>query len=205
MEISQQDKLRKLLRDYNRTYAFISQIISFKDMDLEKLYAFGKVLLRKLPVRRESLPLEILRQIDLESYRIELITQSEIKLKESERPLRPKQSVEYQSPIEEEEPLSRIIEEMNDRYGTEFTDSDKVILSRLKNSLENNEELKTSARINSEQNFKLSFKHMFDEVLLSFISDHFAFYKKINDNKDLKKDLTDNIFTMIYKTLKDQK
>ena len=169
LEISQQDKLRKLLRDYNRTYAFISQIISFKDMDLEKLYAFGKVLLRKLPVRRESLPLEILRQIDLESYRIELITQSEIKIKESERPLQPKQSVEYHSPIEEEEPLSRIIEEMNDRYGTEFTDSDKVILSRLKNSLENNEELKTSARINSEQNFKLSFKHMFDEVLLSFI------------------------------------
>ena len=205
LEISQQDKLRKLLRDYNRTYAFISQLISFKDMDLEKLYAFGKVLLRKLPVRRESLPLEILRQIDLESYRIELITQSEIKLKESERPLQPKQSVEYQSPIEEEEPLSRIIEEMNDRYGTEFTDSDKVILSRLKNSLENNEELKTSARINSEQNFKLSFKHMFDEVLLSFISDHFAFYKKINDNKDLKKDLTDNIFTMIYKSLKEQK
>jgi hypothetical protein len=30
---------------------------------------------------------------------------------------------------------------------------------------------------------------MFDEVLLSFISDHFAFYRKINDNKSLKKDL----------------
>ncbi len=205
LEISQQEKLRKLLRDYIRTYAFISQIISFKDMGLEKLYAFGKILLRKLPVRRESLPTEILGQVNLESYRIELITQSEIKLRESERPLQPKQSVEYQSPIEEEEPLSRIIEEMNDRYGTEFTGSDKVILYRLKNSLENNEELKTSARINSEQNFKLSFRHMFDEVLLSFISEHFAFYKKINDNKDLKKDLTDNIFTMIYKSLKEQK
>ena len=83
---------------------------------------------------------------------------------------------------------------MNDRYGTQFNDADKVILLRLKNSIENNAELKTSARINSEENFKLSFGHMFDMVLLSFISDHFAFYKKVNDNKNLKKDLVDNIF-----------
>ena len=118
-------------------------------------------------------------------------------------PLAPKQSLEYHYPEEEEEPLSRIIEEMNDRYGTEFSDSDKVILLRLKNSLETNEDLKTSAKINSQENFKLSFRHMFDEVLLSFIADHFAFYKKVNDNKNLKKDLVDNIFSMVYKSLKD--
>ena len=57
---------------------------------------------------------------------------------------------------------------MNDRYGT-----DKVILLRLKNSLENNADLKTSARINSEENFKLSLRHMFDEVSFSYISDDF--------------------------------
>ena len=81
--------------------------------------------------------------------------------------------------------------------------SDKVILLRLKNSLETNQDLKTSAKINSQENFKLSFRHMFDEVLLSFIADHFAFYKKVNDNKNLKKDLVDNIFSMVYKSLKD--
>ena len=204
LDVSEQDKFRKLLRDYNRTYSFLSQIISFQDMELEKLYAFGKVLLRKLPVRRESLPVEILRQVDLDSYRIELITQGEIRLKESDKSLEPKESLEYKTPKEEEEPLSRIIEEMNDRYGTEFNETDKVILLRLKNSLENNADLKTSARINSEENFKLSFRHMFDEVLLSFISDHFAFYRKINDNKNLKKDLVDNIFTMVYKGLKEE-
>ena len=112
-------------------------------------------------------------------------------------------SLEDKTPKEEEEPLSRIIEEMNDRYGTEFNEADKVILLRLKNSLENNEDLRTSAKINSEENFRLSFRHMFDELLLTFISDHFAFYKKINDNKNLKKDLVDNIFTMVYKILKE--
>jgi hypothetical protein len=41
-------------------------------------------------------------------------------------------------------------------------------------------------------------------VLLSFISQHFEFYKKINDNKNLKKDLIDNIFTMVYRGLKEE-
>jgi type I restriction enzyme R subunit len=173
-------------------------------MDLEKLYAFGKYLMRKLPVRRESLPLEILRQVDLDSYRIELINQGEIRLRDSEKSLAPKQSLEYHYPAEEEEPLSKIIEEMNDRYGTEFNESDKVILMRLKSSLETNQDLKTSAKINSQENFKLSFRHMFDEVLLSFIADHFAFYKKVNDNKNLKKDLVDELFTMVYKSLKEE-
>ena len=203
LDLSEQDKFRKLLRDYNRTYSFLSQIVSFKDINLEKLYAFGKVLLRKLPVRKESLPVEILREVDLDSYRIELITQGEIRLKESDKSLDPKQSLEYKTLKEEEEPLSKIIEEMNERYGTDFNESDKIILMRLKNSLENNEDLKTSARINSEENFKLSFRHMFDEVLLSFIAQHFEFYKKINDNKSLKKDLVDNIFTIVYKGLKE--
>ena len=202
LEISEQEKFRKLLRDYNRTYSFLSQIISFRDIELEKLYAFGKVLLKKLPVRRESLPLDILRQVDIDSYRIEMITHGEIRLKESNSSLESKQSLEYKTPKDEEEPLSRIIEEMNDSYGTEFNETDKVILMRLKDSLENNEDLKTSARINSEENFKLSFRQMFDEVLLSFISDHFAFYKKLNDNKNLKVDLVDNIFKMVYKNLK---
>ncbi len=203
LEIEEQEKFRKLLRDYLRTYTFLSQIISFSDLELEKLYAFGKYLLRKLPVRRESLPLDILRQIDLDSYRVELINQSEIRLKESEKSLSPKQSLEYHYPEEEEEPLSKIIQEMNDRYGTEFNDSDKIILQRLRNSLETNQDLKTSAKINSRENFKLSFRHMFDEVLLSFIADHFAFYKKVNDNKDLKKDLVDSVFSMVYKSLKE--
>lgn len=183
---------RKLLRDYLRKYAFLLQIISFSELELEKLYAFRKYLLRKLPVRMESLPLDILRQIDLDSYRVDLINQSEIRLKESEKYISPKQSLEYHYSEEEEEPISKIIQEMNDRYGTEFNDSDKNILQRLRNSLETNQDLKKSAKINILENFKLS-----------FIADHFAFYKKVNDNKDLKKDLVNSVFSMVYKSLKE--
>ena len=53
------------LTDYVRLYAFLSQIITFVDTDLEKLYVFGRLLLRKLPASLERLPLEIQQNIDI--------------------------------------------------------------------------------------------------------------------------------------------
>src|SRR5690606_16808953 len=66
---AQQD-FRSKLMDYIRQYAFLSQILPFEDTDLEKLYVFAKFLRRKLPVERDELPVEVLRSIDIESYRI---------------------------------------------------------------------------------------------------------------------------------------
>lgn len=54
-----QIEFRGTLTDYVRLYAFLSQILPFTDADPEKLYVFSRLLLRRLPVAREQLPLEI--------------------------------------------------------------------------------------------------------------------------------------------------
>ena len=45
-----------------------SQLLPFPNTDLEKLYAFGKLPLRKIPMTRDALPLEVQRNIEIESY-----------------------------------------------------------------------------------------------------------------------------------------
>src|SRR6202035_2514290 len=60
---------RGQLINYVRLYAFLSQILTFVDTDLEKLYVFGRLLLRRLPATLEQLPIEIQQNIDIESYR----------------------------------------------------------------------------------------------------------------------------------------
>ena len=45
---------------------------------------------------------------------------------------------------------------------------------------------------------------MFDQTLLDFVGQHFDFYKKLNDNKDLKRNLVDDLFSLIYKQLKNK-
>ena len=69
-EEEQQD-FRSQLTDYVRLYAFLSQVLTFADADLEKLYVFARYLRRLLPADRAELPREVQQNIDMESYRIQ--------------------------------------------------------------------------------------------------------------------------------------
>src|SRR5262249_28277978 len=64
-QVQKQADFRKALTNYIRLYAFLAQIISFADIDLEKLYQFARHLLRMLPVSTSRLPVEVQQNIDL--------------------------------------------------------------------------------------------------------------------------------------------
>lgn len=196
-----QEEFKGLLKSYLRLYAFLSQVIPFKDAELEKLYVFGKMLLRKLPPLKDRLPIEVLEQVDMDSYRVQLIGEEGIELEEQETPLQPIEDLGTKLPRKEKEILSKIIEEVNDRFGTEFTDGDKVIAQQLQARIESNPSLVTSARVNSKGKVKLTFEHLFDEKLQEIIDEHFDFYKKVNDNRRIKEVLLAGMFEMIYKKL----
>ena len=52
--------------------------------DLEKLYAFARLLRRYLPVELDHLPREIQEKIDMESYRVQRTWRGKIKLERGE-------------------------------------------------------------------------------------------------------------------------
>src|SRR5690606_13654295 len=60
-EEEKQDEFKKGLRSWTNLYAFLSQIMPFTDSELEKFYAYAKLLQTRLPKRElsESLHLEI--------------------------------------------------------------------------------------------------------------------------------------------------
>jgi type I restriction enzyme R subunit len=128
---------RGQLTDYVRLYAFLSQILIFVDADLEKLYVFSRLLLRKLPVSRDQLPVEIQQNIDMDSYRIQRTSSGKIKLERGTAALEPIGAKRNYHPlIEALEALSQILRELNERFGTEFTEEDKVFIQQLEQKLE---------------------------------------------------------------------
>lgn len=52
-------------------YPFLSQIISFTNVELEKNYLFLTALLKKLPYAKTQLPLDVVNDIELDSYIIQ--------------------------------------------------------------------------------------------------------------------------------------
>src|SRR5205085_9397339 len=62
---------RGQVTDYVRLYAFLAQVLTFADTDLEKLYAFARHLRRLIPADPTKLPREVQQNIDMESYRVQ--------------------------------------------------------------------------------------------------------------------------------------
>ena len=70
-EADAREEFRSSLQSFIRLYGFISQLVTFEDVDLEKLYVFARNLNRKLPKRKDRLPVEVLDSVDLDSFKIQ--------------------------------------------------------------------------------------------------------------------------------------
>jgi len=197
---------KRHLVSYTRLYSFLSQIITFTDADLEKLYQFARHLVRKLPVSREKLPVEITENINMDSYRIQQTSSGEIKLINEDGELEPISDLGTGRPIEEElAPLSEIIHYMNEHYGTEFTDVDKVkyFAEDMERRLTGNDALVKASNpdINTRENFRLAFNEFFNDTLEGMIDSNFDIYKRIVDNEEFGELFRAVMFERTYQRL----
>ena len=180
--------IRKHVGDYVRLYAFLSQVITFSDAGLEKFYQFSRHLLRKLKLPEDPLPLEITKNINMDSYRIQQTSSGAIKLIDEDGRLKPISALGTGRPQQEDPaPLSQIIEYINDHFGTNFTNADKVkfFAENMGRRLEDQEGLRRAldAGVNpSEETRKLAFDTFFGDTLEDMIDSDFDIYKKIKDD-----------------------
>ncbi len=186
--------------DYNRKYAFISQIVTFQDPALETLYIFLKFLLKKLPKEKDALPKEVLEAVDMELYRIEDKGTRQIKLSHEVGEIEPMGGGGSKWEVHEEiDALSKIVKEINERYGTNFNTDDRVILNDLSERLVGNVDLSGTIRANSKDNAKIKFDQLFNDELVRMLNSHFELYKKLDENPELRKFVNDRIFEHVSK------
>jgi type I restriction enzyme R subunit len=191
----EQHDFRHKLNHYTRTYAFLAQILPFVDTDLEKLYQFARFLLRKLPMKRDELPIEIQQKIAIDSYRLQQTHKGKIVMERGTYEIDPILSKEYYNLAPEEiEPLSQIIEEFNARFGTNFSDEDKLCIHEIEARLTTNASLEASVRVNPPENARLSFDHVVSDLLQDMVDGHFKFYKQVNDDPEFSRVFLDWLF-----------
>lgn len=194
---------RSELIDYVRLYAFLSQIVTFADADLERFYQFARLLRMKLPIPRMALPVEIQQAVDMESHRLEKTSEGKVKLAGGEKQIEPAgANGGVLVPGEELEQLSRIIKELNDRFGTDFKDEDKVFIAQLEESLAKSPALEASERVNPPENVRLTFDQAATEKMQDMIDTNFKFYKQVNDNPEFARYFLNWLFTRYQRRAK---
>jgi len=180
----EQVDFRGQLTDYVRLYAFLSQVLTFADADLEKLYVFARHLRRLIPADREELPREVQQNIDMESYRIQQTGSGRITLERKAGQLDPVRTKEHYGPSPEEmETLSRIIAELNERFGLNLGPEHRVTLNQMIERLDKDDALDASARANTRENVRLAFDQKVEDVIQQIVDSNFDLYKRITDDR----------------------
>ncbi|HEY8476085.1 MAG TPA: type I restriction endonuclease subunit R, partial [Chloroflexota bacterium] len=144
--------------------------------------------------------LEVQQAIDIESYRIQKTSSGKIKLERGTAELDPIGLKEPGTPhADEVEALSKIIAELNRRFGTDFTADDRVFIQQLEARLANDAALEASVRVNTPDNARLTFDHVVQDLLQDMIETNFRFYKQINDDRDFATFFFDWLFDRYHK------
>ncbi len=195
LDEDEREGLRGDLRSYIRLYAFLSQIVPFTDGDLERLYVFSRYLLRLLPAPVVELPTDVIDAIDLDSYRVQKTFTGPMPLEPGGGELEPREPTDGRGGGDEnEEALSEIIKNLNDKFATDFTEADRVLIERLEEKLAEDSSLSQSASVSPPENVRLTFDHVVNEHLQGMLNTHFNFYKKVNDNSALQSHLLGWLF-----------
>jgi len=192
-----QIEFKKTLRRYQSIYSFLSQLMPFSDVNLEKMYIFNKFLIKKLPTINNPLPYNVLQDIDMDFYTI-------IKKGKEEINLYPDGELESMSgsvgdsQTDAYEKLSQIIKELNDAFGTDFKDDDRVFLGRVKDNLMENRELLNKMENNPKENVRVVFDGYFNEEMDKLLNNNMKLYKKVTDNAKFRKKLKSALFDLVY-------
>lgn len=180
----EQHDFRGQLTDYVRLYAFLAQVLTFADADLEKLYVFARHLRRLLPADPAELPREVQQNIDMESYRIQQTASGRIALERRPGVLEPVSTKQGHGVTPDElETLSRIIAELNERFGLNLGPEHRVTLGQMMEKLDDDAALDAAARVNTRENVRLTFDQKVEHVIQEIVDSNFDLYKRITDDR----------------------
>jgi len=193
-------EFREKLNGYVRGYAFMSQIVPYADPDMEMLYSYGRFLLPHLPVERDP-AIKLTDEVGLQYYRLERVSSGAITLNEGE-------PVTVKSPTDvgtgkardEKAPLSEIIGVLNDRFGTEFTDEDRLFFEQIKERAARDDQIIKTARANPQlEKFQLGIRKLIEEMMIQRMGENDKIVTRYMDDREFQ----DSAFPILAKEIFD--
>ncbi len=170
--IAEGDAFKGSIRSFLRMYEFVTQLVSFVDVDLERFYIFVKHVLPALPYDGSGENEDLSHEIELAQYKADLKESGHIKLddgQDAEALRNPSTGGSGNGPKLGEllAPLSQIIKEFNERYGLNFEEADIRWMEDVAAETEADDVLVQQAK-NSDPS---AFKTVYDERALDLLID----------------------------------
>lgn len=197
-----QENFKHALQTFVRTYAFLTQIMPFTDVELEKLYTYGRFLLKKLPRKNQSDRFQLGDEVSLEYYRLQKVAEQNILMEQrSEYGLEGGNEAGIRMTKEERAALSEIITVINKRFGTEFTTADKLLFDQIEEDMVADEQLAAQAKSNTIDNFKFGFKEAALDKFIGRMDQNQDIFARMMDDQDFNGVVMEYLLKKVYNRL----
>jgi type I restriction enzyme R subunit len=205
LDVEKQELYRGLLVSFRNLYSFMSQIIPFQDADLEKLYAFVRLLIPRLPKRGFGPAIVLDDEVELRYYRIQQTSEGSIALAVGERGVvSAPTSVGTGKDRHEEVELSRLIDVINDRFGTDFKPADQLFFEQIREESVSDTAIQQAAMANSLENFGYVFDKALEDKFIDRMDQNQEIFARYMNDKDFQKVVAEWMRKQVYDEVRAQ-
>lgn len=192
---------KSLCRNYVAAYSFLAQIVPFKDPELEELYYYTKMLERRLLLGSGGGTVDIDDSVVLTHLRTQIIAQNEdlSLVHGTEEPMDPAITENTGGKQEDEtELLSRLIADLNERFGLNLTDADRIWFEQQQQHYANDPDLMEVARANDYDNFEMHFVPLVADGLIERHEANEDLFKAFFNQPDFQRMMTRALSMSLY-------
>ncbi|EXJ16052.1 type I restriction endonuclease subunit R [Imhoffiella purpurea] len=198
------EEFRGQLTAYRNLYAFLSQIIPYQDSDLERLYAFVRNLLAKLPPPGDGQGFVLDDEVALRFFRLQQMTEGSIDLSRGEPyPLKGPTDVGTGGVRDEAVALSSLIDRLNERFGTDFTEADQLFFDQIRASAEIDETIAEAARANNFTNFAAYLERMLDELFIARMEGNEEIFSRVMTDAEFRAAAHEHLAREIFRRVRE--
>lgn len=167
LDENDQDMFRDALTRFVRVYGFLAQIVKFSNVELERDYIFCRALARLIRGKPGE-GINLGDEVELTHLRHDKIFDGSISLTADEGVITTIFSPDGRLGDPDEELLSEIIARINERFGTDWTEADRLVFDAAAQDLVQDEQIQNQAVNNDEATFRDHvFVDRFQEALVS--------------------------------------
>ena len=162
-----QESFRGTLQSFCRAYAFVAQIMPWSDTDLERMFLYGRLLLSDLPARENDPMPQLSKSVQLTHLKISVTSDEAIALQGSDEAgtaLPGEGKGALTEPMLDK--LSALIAAMNEKYGADLTEADKVWVDQQWTVVKEDAEMEAVAVNNDRSQYEMVLEQKVKDLLL---------------------------------------
>lgn len=192
-----QEEFRTWLKRFIGRYSFLSQVIPYADTDMEKRYQYCRNLARRLP-QRDSGVTDLGDKVELTHLRVAKTGQHNLGLEKGGGKLRSFGDGGPGGWEDQLEPLSEVIRRVNEAFGINLTDGDRLHLEGIAADMAADPTMQRQAAVNTKDNFGIEFNRSFLNAVAARLDQARGLTGKILDEKDFRDSVQDALMPRVY-------